>query len=187
LEVIVRRRITLAATAVAGVSLVLAVGIAPAVGKPGRHRSGSTYAYEMNCSFSLTTMPPPNSTAVVAPTSQGAQYGGLKCGQAPFYGGAIGDTFTVPDSGDTVGNYTEYLNTGTIRGSFDLTPQEGTFGNQSFQSQSWTGTISVTSGTGAFNQITSAKHGTMNCSSPDSVHLSCNESILVRMPAPSGG
>ncbi len=178
----VRRRISLAATTVAGVSLALAVGIAPAIGKAG-HRHATGAQYELECNMSLTTMPPNGSSAVVAPVAQGQQYGGLQCGHPPFYGGAVGDSFTVPDSGDTVGKYVEYLNAGTIRGSFDLTPNEGTFGASSYQSQTWNGTISVTGGTGTFRNITSAKDGSMYCTSPDQVHLTCYESVLVTVPA----
>ncbi len=177
-----RRRIALGATAVAGVSLALVMGITPAIGKTGR-RAGNTEAVNVECIMSLTTMPPPGSTEVVAPASSGQQYGGLKCPQSGFYGGTVADVFQVPDSGDTVGTYVEYLNTGTIRGGFDLTPDEGTFGGGgTFQSQSWTGTISVTGGTGAYKGITASKMGTMSCDSPDSVHLSCIENITVQQP-----
>lgn len=180
-----RGRISLAAiavAAVAGVSLALVVGITPAIGKAGRHARAAE-SLKVECTMSPTTVPPPGSTDVVAPAASGKQYGGLSCPQSGFYGGTFSDSFQVPDSGDTVGNYIEYLNTGTIRGSFDLTPDEGTFGGAgSFQSQSWTGTISVTSGTGAYKGIT-GKGGSMSCDSPDSVHLSCVENITLNVPA----
>lgn len=174
-----RRRISLGAIAVAGVSLAMVVGITPAVGKTGRRAAG-TQTLKVECSLSPTTMPPPGSTAVVAPAASGKQYGGMKCPQSGFYGGTFADTFQVPDSGDTQGVYVEYFNAGTIRGDFDLTPTEGTFG--SFQSQSWTGTISVTGGTGVYRGITASHPGTMDCTSPDSVHLTCTENITVDMP-----
>jgi hypothetical protein len=176
----VRRRIFVGAIAVAGVSLVLVVGIAPAVGKTGR-RARAAKTVQLACRFSLTTMPPPGSTAVVAPAASGTQYGGLSCPESGFYGGTIADAFVVPDSGDTEGVFVKYLNTGTIRGHFDLTPDEGTFGD--FQSQGWTGTISVTSGTGAYKGIASPKAGTIECDSPDSVHLTCKDHFTVSMPA----
>ena len=181
-----KRRISFAAITVAGISLALGVGIAPAVGKTGRRANTGGTPYKVVCNMTLTTVPPPNSTTVVAPSSQGNQYGGLECGSAPFNGGMVGDRFTVPDSGDTVGVYDEALSTGTIRGAFDLTPQQGEFGGGStFQSQSWQGTISVTKGTGAFKGITSPRDGTMDCSSPDSVHLTCTETIRVVVPTSS--
>ena len=177
-----QRRISLGAIAIAGVSLALVVGIAPAVGKTGR-RSRAADTLAVGCNFTLTTVPPQGSTSVVAPASSGQQYGGLSCPQSGFEGGAIADTFQVPDSGDTVGVYVQYFGRGTVRGDFDLTPQEGTFGGGgTFQSQSWTGKISVTSGTGAYRGITSSGMGTMDCNSPDSVHLSCVEQITVNMP-----
>lgn len=176
-----RRRISIGAIAIAGVSLALVVGIAPASGKMSRHAQG-TQPLKVECSFTLTTVPPQGSTDVVAPSQSGQQYGGLSCPQSGFHGGTISDTFTVPDSGDTVGTYVEYFNAGTLRGAFDLTPTEGTFGGSDFQSQSWEGTVSVTRGTGVYNGVTSSKNGTMQCSSPDSVHLTCSEGITLNVP-----
>lgn len=176
-----RRRITIGAMAVTGASLALVVGIAPAIGKPGRRAQGTT-PLRVECSFTLTTVPPQGSTSVVAPAASGQQYGGLSCPQSGFHGGTIADSFTVPDSGDTVGTYVQYLNTGTLRGAFDLTPQEGSFGGSDFQSQSWQGTVTVTRGTGAYNGVTSSRSGTMQCDSPDSVHLTCVENITLNVP-----
>ncbi|HZE18125.1 MAG TPA: hypothetical protein VE197_21860, partial [Mycobacterium sp.] len=60
------------------------------------------------------------------------------------------NAFNVPDSGDMVGHYAQYFGGGSIRGKFDLSPQEGsgTISATNFQSESWTGTVSVTGGTG---------------------------------------
>jgi hypothetical protein len=99
----------------------------------------------------------------------------------------MADSFTVPESGDTVGTYYQYFRAGTVYGEFDLTPLPGTgISGTSFQSQSWTGTVTVTGGTGIYNGITRVKGkqgvGTMNCTSPDSVHVTCTERIKVVLP-----
>ena len=179
-----RRRITIGAVAVLGVAVALVVGIAPAIGKTARRAQGTT-PLAVECNFTLTTVPPQGSTSVVAPSSSGQQYGGLSCPQSGFRGGSISDAFTVPDSGDTVGTYVAYLNAGTLRGSFDLTPQEGTFGGGSFQSQTWTGTVTVTRGTGVYAGDSTSKSGVMECDSPDSVHLSCDDNFTLNVPASS--
>jgi hypothetical protein len=88
----------------------------------------------------------------------------------------MGDYFTVPNSGDTVGAFGEYFRTGELHGQFDLTPQEGTFGGSGFTSESWTGTITVSRGTGAYKG-SSSPAGTLDCTSPDTVHLYCTEKV----------
>ena len=138
----------------------------------------------LHCSASLTTTPPPGSATVDQPASQGSQYGPTHCPTKSFGGGIMEDSFTVPDSGDTVGTYKQYFNAGTIKGEFDLTPNEGApISGTTFTSETWTGTITVTGGTGAYKGIKGTKTpGVINCSSDDSVHLSCTEKVKVKMP-----
>ena len=137
----------------------------------------------LHCGISLGTTPPAGSATVDQPPAQGNQYGPVHCPTKGFGGGMIGDSFTVPDSGDTVGTYTQFFHAGTITGSFDLTPQESSEpSSTTFTSQSWTGTITVKSGTGLFKGIVGKRNsGTMNCTSDDSVHLTCTEKIKVKM------
>jgi hypothetical protein len=133
-------------------------------------------AQKLVCHVSLTTEPPAGSNTVNQPASQGSQYGPMHCGTAGFGQGVIGDSFTVPDSGDTVGKYTQYFKTGSITGKFDLSPQEAgsPTDTNSFTSQTWAGTVKITSGTGAYNLIKEKKGtGVMTCTSVDSVHLAC--------------
>ena len=179
MEVFVRRRTWFALTVVMAASLAVGVGFA---GAASPKKSGTTVkTTTLNCSVSLTTTPPPGSNSVDQPASQGSQYGPIHCGTPGFGFGVASDSFTVPDSGDTLGKYTEYLGAGTLKGAFDLTPAEGQpISGTTFSSQSWTGTITVTGGTGVYKAITGAKVGTMNCTSDDSVHLACKETVKVK-------
>jgi len=98
----------------------------------------------------------------------------------------IASSFTIPDSGDTVGTYVDYLQAGSVHGAFVLTPQEGsgTLTPANFESENWTGTLTVVGGTGVYKGIKGKKDtGVLNCTSPDSVHLTCTEKIKVKVPA----
>lgn len=180
-----RRRTWFALTVVMAASLAVGVGFAAA--SPKKSAKATVKTTTLHCNVSLTTEPPAGSNSVDQPAAQGSQYGPIHCGTAGFGGGVVADSFTVPDSGDTVGKYAQYLGAGTIEGAFDLTPQESpgismSPGTSGFTSQTWIGTVTVTGGTGVYKGITSAKVGTMTCSSDDSVHLTCKETVRVKMP-----
>ena len=181
-----RRRMWFALTVVMAASLAVGVGFAGAASpKKSGGKKTTVKPTTLNCSVSMTTEPPAGSNTVDQPATQGSQYGPIHCGTAGFGGGIISDSFTVPDSGDTVGTYTEYWGAGSVKGAFDLTPQEqpSPFESGSFQSQTYQGTLTVTGGTGVYKGITGVKTGTMNCTSPDTIHLSCTEKVKVKMPA----
>jgi hypothetical protein len=175
-EVFVRRRFWFAVTAVMASSLAVGVGLAVAA---------APNATKLSCKMSLTTLPPAGSNAVSQPALQGSQYGPVHCPRAGFGGGVMSDSFTVPDNGNTVGTYTQYFSAGSIKGSFVLQPQEGSpISVGSFESQSWAGTVKITSGTGIYKGIKSVKApGMMICSSPDSVHLTCTVKIKAILPS----
>jgi hypothetical protein len=142
----------------------------------------------LRCKISMSTQPPAGSNSVDQAAPQGAQYGPSHCPRKGFGSGVIADSFTVPDTGDTVGTYVQYFHAGTIMGKFDLTPEPSTgISDSSFQSQTWTGTVKVTGGTGVYKGITGIKGkkglGVFNCASVDSVHLKCNEKVKVTLPA----
>ena len=136
----------------------------------------------LNCKVSLTTEPPAGSNAVAQPPQQGTMYGPIHCSTKGFGGGVESAPFTVPDSGDTVGNYTAYFDAGSISGAFDWTPQpQGDITN--FDAQTWQGTATVTGGTGVYKGIKGKNStGVENCTSPDSVHMTCTMKIKVKMP-----
>jgi hypothetical protein len=138
----------------------------------------STKPVVLKCHMSMSAIPPAGSSQVDQPPAQGSAYGNVHCPTKSVGGGVVADTFKVPDSGDTVGSYAQYFGTGSIHGKFDLTPAEGSgsLSATSFESESWTGTVTVTGGTGAFKGA-AGKKGTLNCTSDDTVHLTCTEKI----------
>jgi hypothetical protein len=180
----VRRATSFVATMVAGGSLLLGVGIAVAAGKTHAKPNVKIKPMFVKCSLAIATQPPAGSNTVEQPPQSGNQYGPMSCGRKGFGGGIASDSFNVPDSGDTVGKYTAYFHNGSITGKFDLTPdQSGPLDVNNFTAQTWTGTITVTGGTGVFKGIRSMKaSGKLNCSTPDSVHVKCTERIKL-LPA----
>lgn len=164
-----RRRICIVGTVISAVPLVVGVAIAPAaktkaVAKPKRTA--------VTCSSSVTTQIPDGATAVIPPVSQGTQYGTVRCGK--LGPGLEADAFTVPDSGNVQGQFAQYFAAGSVHGKFDLTPQEGPpLTTTTFQGATYTGTFTVSGGTGIYARITGK--GTLTCSSPDTLHLSCTE------------
>jgi hypothetical protein len=140
-------------------------------------------ATKLTCKLTLTTAPPPGSNTVSQPPSQGTQYGPTHCPRAGFGAGIVADSFIVPDSGDIVGKYTQYFQAGSIKGSFDLAPQEGApISPISFESQSWVGTLKITGGTGVYSAVKGVKGtGVFKCATDDSVHLACTEKIKITL------
>ena len=179
-----RRRIWLVWTGVS--AALLSAGGAGALAASSAPKANTPKAKPvvLRCTMSLATVPPDGSATVDQPASQGAQYGKASCARKSFGAGVAADSFTVPDTGDTVARYWQYLAAGSIAGKFDLTPAEGApLSGQSFTAQSWTGTVTIVSGTGIYRGIKGKKGtGTMTCSSPDSVHLTCHEKIKVFLP-----
>jgi hypothetical protein len=170
----VRRRILLVGSALAVVPFVVGIGVAGAAAN-----KTSTKPVVLKCHISLSTVPPPGSNTVDQPSSQGLSYGQAHC---PKIGGGVEQqSFNVPDSGDTVGKYWQYFSTGSIRGKFDLSPEEGSgaLSATSFESESWTGTVTVTGGTGTLAGAV-GKKGTLDCTSDDTVHLTCTEKIKLK-------
>ncbi len=160
-----RRRICIVGTVISAGSLVVGVAIAPAAKtKPKR--------IAVTCSSSVTTQIPDGATEVLPPVSQGTQYGTVRCGK--LGPGVEADAFTVPDSGDVHAQFAQYFAAGSIHGNFVLTPDEGPpLTTTTFQSATYTGTFTVSGGTGVYARIKGK--GTLTCSSPDTLHLSCTE------------
>jgi hypothetical protein len=170
----VSRRIYLGGT-VAAASLAVCVGTALAA-TPSK-TPAKTVVFK--CHINLTAEAPWGTQAVNVPPSQGTQYGPARCGAS---GGAVqADSFKVPDSGDMVGGYTQYFRAGTISGKFDMQPLAGAPPSAtSFESQDWSGTLTVTGGTGTWAKV-AGKKGTLKCTSPDSVHMHCTERIKLTL------
>lgn len=137
----------------------------------------------LRCRVYMSTVPPSNSAQVDQPPSSGRQYGPAVCPAKGLGSGVEAAKFTVPISGDLVGTYYQYFSTGTLRGKFDLVPQEASgLSSTSFTSESFKGTVSVTGGTGTLKGTKSKKAGVMTCMSPDSVHLTCTDTVKVTTP-----
>lgn len=175
-----KRRICLVGIAIAAVPFAVGISVATAASKSTGSKPAAK-ATVLKCHLSLGTVPPAGSAAVDQPPAQGAQYGTVHCGGASFGWGVEKDTFNVPDSGDTVGSYAQYFASGSIHGKFDLTPNPGggDLTGTGFASQSWTGTVTVTGGTGTLAKA-AGKKGVLKCTSDDSVHLTCTEKLKLK-------
>ena len=111
-------------------------------------------------------------------------YGPIGCPRQGYGGGIEASSFIVPFSGDTIGTFTQYLSAGSIKGRFNLVPQEGSpvSTGTGFSSQDWVGILTVTGGTGIYKGIRSNRNaGTLTCSSTDTVHLMCTEKVKVKV------
>jgi hypothetical protein len=132
------------------------------------------------CTTDVGIMIAPGDTAVVPPAAEGSEYGSASCGKLGK--GVQSDAFTVPDSGDSLATYTMYFPTGTIRGAYDLVPQEGSFMGTNFTEVDSLGTLTVTGGTGVFQGAKGT--GTMTCKTLDGIHTSCTDKLkLTKLPS----
>src|SRR5450755_135393 len=166
-EVVVRRRICLLGAALAA---PLAFGVAVALAKTTKAPKAKTVT--VTCRTQVGIMVGPGDISVFPPVAQGKEYGSAVCGKL-LGSGVQSDAFTVPDSGDSVASYKLWLPTGTIHGTFDLTPQEGSFIPTSFSQTDYLGTLTVTGGTGLFKGARGT--GTSVCTTPDGIHTTCTD------------
>ncbi len=183
-----RSRIGFAGVAVAAVSLIVGVGAALAA-SPKHHKHAKPAKPRpalLHCASSPTMVAPQGQPAVDQPNSGGDAYGPVTCSTAGFGSGSRWLTFTIPDSGDMVGKYTDYFDGGTLSGTFDLGPEESPpLTSDSFYSESFAGQVLVTGGTGVYKGVKSKDNkGTMSCNSPDSVHFSCTQNGTILIPPP---
>jgi hypothetical protein len=176
----VKRRICLIGAALAAVPFAIGLGVPAAFAKKASPNSKGTApaAAVLKCHITLSTVPPPGSASVAQPPSGGLMYGQVHCPTKSFGGGIESVSFKVPDSGDTLGSYSQYFGDGSVHGKFDLTPEEGNgnLSSSSFASSSWVGTVTLTGGTGTFAKA-NGKKGTLKCKSGDTVHLRCTEKL----------
>jgi hypothetical protein len=171
-EVVVKRRICVAGAALSLCPLAFLAGSAAAAGTKAKsgHRAGP----KIVCSAKTSIMIPAGQSSVSPPAQQGGEFGTVSCGK-PLGGGVQRDSFTVPASGDTMAKYTLYFPTGTLHGTYDLTPQSSSL---NFLATEWTGTMKVVGGTGAFKGATGT--GTMVCRTLDGIHSACTDKLHVR-------
>jgi len=162
---------------------VLAVGVTQAMAAKPKAKPKAK-PVKVTCKASVGTMPAAGEDSVLPPVQQGSQYGAVHCAKL-LGSGVQADSFTLLDTGDLQGKYAQYFGVGTIHGTFALTADDTSppSSTTTFASVSYTGTIKVTGGTGAFKKATG--QGTLKCASVDGVHFTCNETVRVTVPAAS--
>ncbi len=164
-----RRRILAVGVALGTASLALGAISATAATK----RAVKPLA-KVSCVTSVGIMVAPGDSGVTPPVQQGAEYGGASCGKL-LGNGVQADSFNVPDSGDVLSHYRLYFRTGTLHGSYDLVPQEGSFNGSNFSEVDYLGTLTITGGTGAYQGAKGL--GTMTCKTLDGIHTSCTDRL----------
>lgn len=171
------RRNCLVGVLVSGCLLGSVAGTALAASGKSKTKTKSKPAVtHVTCSTKSTIMLANGDSSVLPPVSQGYEYGDAHC--AGLGSGAQKDSFTVPASGDTMAKYWLYLPTGTLHGTYDLTPQSNSL---NFLAANWTGTLKVVGGSGAYKGVTGT--GTMVCKSADQIHTTCTDKLKLKVPA----
>jgi hypothetical protein len=149
----------------------LALGAAPAIAAQSSAKKQKPKPVDTTCKTDVGIMIAPGDDNVTPPVESGHEYGTAVCGKA-LGRGVQSDTFTVPQSGDTLATFTLYLPGGTVRGKFDLTPQEGTL---NFLETDYLGTLTVKGGSGLFQSAKGT--GTMTCKTLDGIHTGCTDKL----------
>lgn len=178
-EVVVRRRICLVGAAVCAFPLAFGVAAAAAAKSHKPPAAKKAQAVKVTCTTNVAIMIADGETSVVPPVAQGTEYGSARCGKQ-FGGGVQSDTFTIPDSGDTVAKFVLYFREGSIHGTYDLSPQETSL---NFLETDYKGTLKVAGGTGAFKGFKGT--GTSTCKTLDGIHTSCKDHLKLKAPATS--
>jgi hypothetical protein len=128
------------------------------------------------CKPSLTVQIPVDSTTVIAGSPSGNMAGPANCG-TPLSKGASTASYTIGASGDLAATFTQFFSNGTIKGTLTLSPgaASGPPTLSTFGQAAYSGTIKVTGGTEALKGVTGT--GTISCTTPDSIHYSCKDSV----------
>jgi hypothetical protein len=168
----VRRRICLVGAALSASSL--AFGVAPVLAAKKKMTKPAIKAVSPTCTTNVGIMIPSSASEITPPVQSGNEYGTASCGGV-LGRGVQSDTFSVPDSGDTVAIYTLYFHGGTIHGTYHLIPQEGSF---SFLTVNYRGTLTIKGGSGAF--LGAKGTGTMTCETLDGIHATCTDKLKLK-------
>jgi hypothetical protein len=177
------KRISLVGVALVASSLAIAVTVVPAGAKTSKGKTKTVKAkpvkVEATCTSDVSIAVLPGQTQVVPPVNQGHEYGLVSCGTLGK--GVQSESLTLQDTGNYVGTYTEYFDTGTIHGTYTLIPGDSIpTGPTTFNAANYTGTATVVGGTGAYRKAIGT--GTLTCSTPDSIHSSCSEKLKLTLP-----
>ena len=122
----------------------------------------------LTCTLKLVTQIPSDDVTVTQGADSGTQYGRAGCAK-PLFSGVERSTFLQDQSGNLSGNYQQWFNAGSLYGDYTLTAQNsGPPTTTSFTNASYTGTVTVTNGTGLFRKA--AGTGTLACATTDLAH-----------------
>jgi hypothetical protein len=129
----------------------------------------------LTCTLKLVTQIPANDVTVTQGADSGTQFGRAGCAK-PLFSGVEQSSFAQDESGDLSGKYQQWFNAGSLYGNYTLSPKDtGPPSPTSFTNASYTGTITVTNGTGAFKKA--AGKGTLACTTTDLAHYACTEKL----------
>jgi hypothetical protein len=162
--------------AIAAGALALGGGAASAA-KPKTHKTPvpKPVPVSVTCKINVTAVAPAGQPTFIPASETGDEFGTSSCPGAEGKGAAH-MTFSLQDDGDLTGSFWEWFGTGSVHGTYVLTPsQPATLNPNNFASSDFAGTLQVTGGTGAFKPAVGK--GTLTCTSPDSVHFSCSAPI----------
>ena len=174
----------------ATIAAVLIIGVASALAATSHASKGgkksktpSTVTTKVSCASSLTLQVPAGATDVSPASQDGTEMGTTNC--APIGKGVEVQSFTTEDSGDLTGKWQAWFGTGSVFGTFTLTPSDNNppTTTTSFSQASYTGTL---------HRQERDRHasprrpgpGRSTCSTQDSVHFSCKQKGKVTTPAP---
>lgn len=144
--------------------------------KATKTKTRTTVSTHAKCTLDLITVAPAGSTAVLAGSTSGMNYGAARC-PAPLRGGVARQSFSESPSGALTGKIQQWFGTGSVYGTFDLkqTVNSGPPTVTSFSSARFYGTVTITGGSGVDHGATGT--GTMSCHTTDSVHYTCIERV----------
>jgi hypothetical protein len=129
----------------------------------------------VTCDLKLVTQVPSNGVSVTQGARSGTQYGRAGCG-TPLFSGVEQSSFHRDQAGNLQGMYQQWFNAGSIFGEYALTATHtGPPTTTSSTSAAYTGTVTVTNGTGEYKKA--AATGTLACSTTDLAHYTCTERL----------
>ena len=137
----------------------------------------------LTCTLKLVTQIPSNDVTVTQGAESGTQYGRAGCAK-PLFSGVEQSSYLQDESGNLSGKYQQWFNAGSLYGDYTLTAQDtGPPSTTSFTNASYTGTVTVTNGTGFFKKA--AGTGTLACTTTDLAHYACTEKLkLIQQRSP---
>lgn len=189
------KRICLLGAAIAGLFIIGATN-ALAVGSHASARTAATKTkatskakskgaatVKVSCALSFSLMVPSSDTTVTQGAASGDHAGFTQCPAKGLGKGSEADSFTTDAGGDLIGKWQVWFNTGSVYGTYDLTPADnGPSTDQSFSAAGYTGTFVIKGGTGTLAKYRTKTAGTMKCATKDSVHYACKLSGRVVPP-----